>query len=114
MSSVDWFKKMWEEESKDWSTEELMEIRNWIDRKIQSTNSDAGIKQSSPTTWVNGETLCQIYKCLAYNNVKNRKWRLDNDFPCYQEGPFSRVTYNTQEVEEWINQRKKGALKRKC
>ncbi len=114
MLSVEWFKKMWEEESKNWSTEELMELRKWIDRKVQSQNSDVERKQSTPATWVNGETLCKIYKCLSYNNVKNRKWRLQNNFPYYQDGPFSQVTYNTQDVEDWIDQRKKGALKRKC
>jgi hypothetical protein len=66
------------------------------------------------TTWVDGKELCKLFPSLAYNNVKDRKWRKKNQFPCYQDGPKARVVYNTEQVETWIEQNYKVNYQAKC
>ena len=60
-----------------------------IEGKKTAENSAFANSQSKSTNWVNGETLCVIFKCLSYNNVKDRKWRQKKEFPCYQDGPYA-------------------------
>ena len=64
--------------------------------------------------WVNGKKLCEVFPCLAYNNVKDRKWRDKNKFPCYQDVPYARVMFNTEEVKIWIEQNYKADYQAKC
>lgn len=85
-----------------------------IEGKKTAENSAFANSQSKSTNWVNGETLCVIFKCLSYNNVKDRKWRQKKEFPCYQDGPYTNVWYNTEDVMTWIEQRKKGVQTPKC
>ena len=114
MTSVEKCITVLEEESKRMTNDELIELRNWLDRKLQASNSTLMENQCSSSTWVNGETLCNIFRCLSYNNVKNRKWRLDNRFPCFQDGPCAQVSYNTEDVKAWIDQHKKGVQTPNC
>ena len=69
---------------------------------------------NSTSTWLDGKQLCEHYPCLAYNNVKDSKWRKNHDFPCYQDGPYAHVTYNTHEVEIWIGKNIKAKNNAKC
>ena len=114
MTSVEKCIAMLEEQCKEMTSKELLEVRDWLYRKMQTGNSAPMEKPGSSSTWVNGDTLCKIFRCLSYNNVKNRKWRLDNRFPCFQDGPCAQVSYNTEDVKAWIDQHKKGVQTPNC
>ena len=114
MTSVEKCIAILEIQCQEMTNKELLEVRNWLDRKMQTGNSAPEEEHCSSSTWVNGETLCKIFRCLSFNNVKNRKWRIDNRFPCFQDGPCAQVSYNTEEVKAWIDQRIKGIQAPKC
>ena len=109
---------MLEIQRQEMTNKELLEVRNWLDREMQTGNSVPTASKekqySSSSTWVNVDTLCGIFECLSKNNVKNRKWRQENGFPCYQDGPCAKVSFNTEEVRAWIDQRIKGIQAPKC
>ena len=100
------------------TSKELLEVRNWLEREMQAESSAPTAPKekqySSSSTWVNVDTLCKIFGCLSRNNVKNRKWRQENEFPCYQDGPCAKVSFNTEEVRAWIDLRIKGVQAPKC
>lgn len=101
-------------ELQEMTSKELLEVRNWLNREMQAESSAPMEEHCSSSTWVNVDTLCGIFECLSKNNVKNRKWRQENGFPCYQDGPCAKVSFNTEEVRAWIEQRKKGVQTPKC
>lgn len=56
--------------------------------------------------WMDVDEVCKRYH-LVKNNVKNRQWRLQNNFPTHQDGgAYSKVTFHSKEVEEWLNSHK--------
>lgn len=57
------------------------------------------------TGWYGIDEVCKKYR-LPKNNVKSRKWRIENGFPTHQDGAYTSVRFNASEVEEWISNRK--------
>ena len=56
--------------------------------------------------WMGVDEVCERYR-LAKNNVKSRQWRMNNGFPTHQDGgAYSKVTFHSKEVEEWLNSHK--------
>lgn len=45
---------------------------------------------------------------LAKNNVKNRRWRIENNFPTYQMSRGARVLFIPRDVLEWIRKNNPG------
>lgn len=78
-----------------------------LSQLLQNSNQPSIVNYpitNSTTTWVDGKKLCEIFPSLAYNNVKSSKWRIKNQFPYYQDGPYALVTYNIEEVRYWMEQ----------
>lgn len=57
------------------------------------------------TGWYNIDEVCRKY-LLPKNNIKSRKWRIENGFPTHQDGAYTSVRFNASEVEEWLSKKK--------
>lgn len=66
----------------------------------------ARLKQKEDSDWYDVDGICLKYH-LPKNNVKNRQWRLENDFPTYQDSPYSTMSFRGSEVEQWMAERLK-------
>ena len=78
-------------------------------REGSVTKTDAVASTTSATSksdWMGVDEVCERYH-LAKNNVKSRQWRQRNGFPTHQDGgAYSKVTFHSKEVEEWLNSHK--------
>ncbi len=71
------------------------------------THNNVDIVKAVDTGWYTVDEVCTKYK-LSKNNVKNRKWREKVGFPTHQTGgAYSRVSFSSAEVEEWLTKHKK-------
>lgn len=56
----------------------------------------------SKSDWMDIDDVCKEFK-LPRNNIKNKKWRKDNNFPCHQISEGAKVLFNRKEIEKWVN-----------
>lgn len=61
------------------------------------------LKGENQSAWMDLDEVCKRYH-LPKHNLKDRKWRLENHFPTYQDGPYCSLFFHSRSVEEWINE----------
>lgn len=80
-------------------------------QRVAALEKKVAMLEGQPDSdWYDIDEICVKYR-LPKNNIKSRKWRLQNDFPTYQDSAYSRVSFRGKEVEQWMNDRLGG---RKC
>lgn len=59
-------------------------------------------KASAESSFLNGKEVASLFG-LAYNNIKDKKWRDKHGFPYLQPtGDGGRVVFVKEDVEEWV------------
>lgn len=83
------------------------------DHETQTTDNPNDNKPNTTTTkvettdkeWLSVDEVAKIYG-LPKNNIKNRRWRIENGFPRKgfdeNKGAYNRVIFNSEDVENWI------------
>ena len=61
----------------------------------------AELKKERETEWLGLDEVCKKYH-LPKNKVKSRQWRLENNFPVYQCGPYASLAFYGSDVVEWL------------
>lgn len=60
------------------------------------------VKKTGESSFLNGKEVASLFG-LAYNNIKDKKWRDKNTFPYLQPtGDRGKVVYVKEDVEEWM------------
>lgn len=84
-----------------------------IDKTQKDTiDSDPGnsIEKIKDDTWLSAKKTAAKFG-LSYNRIKDRKWRIKNNFPFEgfdeTKGAKNKVSFNTRDVEDWIKNHKR-------
>ena len=67
------------------------------------------IDETVDTDWLTVDEVANKFK-LPKNNIKDRKWRIENDFPYKgfdeNKGTYHKVIFNSKDVEDWVRNHK--------
>ena len=85
---------------------ELLRVAaNNSQKSIIDINPDESVMEVKDSKWLTVDETSTRYR-LPKNNIKSRKWRIDNNFPYkgYDENkrPYSKVTFHSKDIESWI------------
>ena len=83
---------------------ECLVYRELVKRIEALEEQVARLTRNNETDWYDIKGLCEKYH-LPINHIKSRKWRLENSFPTYQDGPYCRVAFKGSSVEKWIEEK---------
>lgn len=87
----------------------LVATRN-SQESIIDISPDESVMEVKDREWLTVDETSLLYR-LPKNNIKNRKWRVENDFPYkgYDENkkPYSRVIFHSKDIEAWIKTHKR-------
>jgi len=74
-------------------------------KSIIDINPDESVMEVKDSKWLTVDETSTRYR-LPKNNIKSRKWRIDNNFPYkgYDENkrPYSKVIFHSKDIESWI------------
>lgn len=82
-------------------------------QETQTTDTPNDNKPNTTTTneetadkeWLSVDEVAAIYG-LPKNNIKDRSWRIENDFPFQgfdeRKGAYNKVIFNSEDVKNWI------------
>lgn len=77
---------------------------------IIDINPDQSVMEVKDREWLTVDETSSRYR-LPKNNIKSRKWRIENDFPYkgFDESkiPYSKVVFHSEEIEAWIKTHKR-------
>ena len=77
---------------------------------IIDINPDQSVMEVKIREWLTVDETSSRYR-LPKNNIKSRKWRIENDFPYkgFDESkkPYSKVIFHSEEIEAWIKTHKR-------
>ena len=79
---------------------------NEIIRRLQALEAEvASLKKEkeNKSDWYDVNGICREYH-LPIHNVKDRQWRLRNNFPTYQDSVCCRVAFKGSEIEQWMRE----------
>lgn len=75
-------------------------------REVENKNNHVEPKNiESNSNWLNVDEVCKKYR-LSKNKIKSREWRKANKFPTHQDSVYCKVSFNGEEVEEWLGNNK--------
>lgn len=66
----------------------------------------APIKETRKKTFLSIDDVCNFYG-LPKSNIKDKAWRDSHDFKYIQTCDRGKVTFKTEDVENWINQQQR-------
>jgi len=66
----------------------------------------APAKETRKKLFLNIDEVCKVYG-LPKSNIKDKSWRDSHGLNCIQTCDRGRVTFKTEDVENWINQQQK-------
>lgn len=77
---------------------------------IIDINPDQSVMEVKNREWLTVDETSSRYR-LPKNNIKSRKWRIENDFPYkgFDESkkPYSKVIFHSEDIEAWIKTHKR-------
>lgn len=90
----------------------LVTVKNSED-KIEdvhtATECNTSKAEAKDNGWLTVDDVVSIYR-LPKNNIKSRKWRIENDFPYKgfdeKKGAYTKVVFSSKDVEKWFNNQK--------
>ena len=77
----------------------LLELLAQINEKLDNLHTK---EHEESTDWLSLDEVCERFH-LVRNNLKNKRWRDEHNFPYYQCGMGTSVRYNAQKVNEWLS-----------
>ena len=87
----------------------LVAARN-SQESIIDIKSDESVMEVKDREWLTVDETSSRYR-LPKNNIKSRKWRIENDFPYkgYEESrkPYSKVIFHSEDIVAWIKTHKR-------
>lgn len=72
------------------------------EQSVSKEAKQTEVPQKQESDWLTLDEVCAKYR-LPKNNIKDRKWRLKNNFPTGNKGAYEKLTFHSKEVEEWLN-----------
>ncbi len=112
-------RQLWEEKPET-SIPDLMlfyisEAERFVNKEYLCSSKDEKVEENTKLvsqnkrveekSVLNGKEVAERFG-LPYNNVKDKQWRDRNGFPYTQYGKGSKVVFFTDEVAEWVENRK--------
>ena len=82
---------------------ECIVFRDIVKRLEELEKKVALLSGKNQSDWYDVEGVCKKYH-LPIHNVKSRKWRLEHNFPVFQDSPCCRVAFKGSMVEKWIDE----------
>lgn len=81
---------------------EVVAIASKLEPEPKDTVKKEAKKASAESSFLNGKEVASLFG-LAYNNIKDKKWRDKHGFPYLQPtGDGGRVVFVKEDVEEWV------------
>lgn len=89
--------------------DKISEVANYVLQQREHDNqywAETGDKKNEENTASNIMKLDEIIMefGLSQNNVKDKKWRDQHNFPYYQMSPNSSVIYHRSEIQKWMEE----------
>lgn len=86
----------------NYSVDVVMTITPKPEPEPKDTVKKEAKKASAESSFLNGKEVASLFG-LAYNNIKDKKWRDKHGFPYLQPtGDGGRVVFVKEDVEEWV------------
>jgi len=92
-----------EKNEKYFQTMECIVFNELVQRIENLEKEVALLRGKNQSDWYDVEGVCKMYH-LPIHNVKSRKWRLEHNFPVFQDSPCCRVAFKGSMVEKWIDE----------
>lgn len=70
--------------------------------KQEERRGEETVEKVINSDWLTLDEVCKRFK-LPKNNIKDRQWRIRNDFPLGNSGPCKKLTFNAKDVEKWLD-----------
>lgn len=80
-------------------------VHNNMPKPIDYTISEKELvtkPQVEQSDWMTLEEVHLIFQ-LPKNNIKSRRWRIDNNFPC-KSVPYTKNIFYRPDIEKWMRQ----------
>ena len=89
------------------ATERALSVREQLtdSKTIIAEVTIAEKAKLSSSDWMEIDEVCQVFK-LSKNNIKDKTWRDNHNFPYHQASKGAKTTFNRKEVADWINANK--------
>lgn len=72
--------------------------------KQEERRGEETVEKVINSDWLTLDEVCKRFK-LPKNNIKDRQWRIRNDFPLGNSGPCKKLTFNAKDVEKWLDKK---------
>ena len=91
---------------KEYMAEAIRLLCSMLPKDAIITTHKSESSTQNDSDWLTIDEAATRFK-IPKNNLKDRKWRIKNNFPTHQpNGTYSRVMFNAKDVQEWLNKRK--------
>lgn len=74
-----------------------------LDKQEERENEEIG-RKNIESDWLTLDEVCSRFR-LPKNNIKDRQWRIRNDFPLGNKGPYRKLTFNAKAIEKWLEEK---------
>lgn len=74
-----------------------------LDKQEERENEEIG-RKNIESDWLTLDEVCSRFR-LPKNNIKDRQWRIRNDFPLGNKGPCRKLTFNAKAIEKWLEEK---------
>ena len=91
---------------KEYMAEAIQLLCSMLPKDAINTAHKTESSTQNESDWLTIDEAAARFK-LSKNNLKDRQWRIRNNFPTRQpNGIYGRVMFNAKDVQEWLNKRK--------
>lgn len=91
---------------KEYMAEAIQLLCSMLPKDAINTAHKPESSTQNESDWLTIDEAAARFK-LSKNNLKDRQWRIRNNFPTRQpNGIYGRVMFNAKDVQEWLNKRK--------